>query len=150
RDSLATEQMIRPGQLNLMTAGRGIAHAEESPREHDPRLHGVQLWVALPEAWRRTRPDFEHHAQLPRTGINALTITVFMGSLAGQRSAARTFSSIVGAEITALRDASGGVPLAPEHEHVVFVVAGAGNVAGTVLRPGQLLYLGPGRDEVLI
>src|SRR6266852_6279203 len=50
RDSLGSEQMIRPGQLNLMTAGRGIAHAEESPSEHDPWLHGIQLWLALPEA----------------------------------------------------------------------------------------------------
>ncbi len=54
RDSLGSEQMIRPGQLNLMTAGRGIAHSEESPVEHDPLLHGVQLWVALPDAFRHT------------------------------------------------------------------------------------------------
>src|SRR6202046_2799070 len=95
RDSLGGEQMIRPGQLNLMTAGRGIAHAEESPVEHDPQLHGVQLWVALPEASRRTSAAFEHHAQLPQTGINGLTITVFLGSLAGAESPARTLSAIV-------------------------------------------------------
>ena len=65
RDSLGSEQMIRPGQLNLMTAGRGIAHSEESPAEHDPELHGVQLWVALPDAQRQVEPAFEHHAQLP-------------------------------------------------------------------------------------
>ncbi|HUB42204.1 MAG TPA: pirin family protein [Streptosporangiaceae bacterium] len=58
RDSLGTEQLIRPGQLNLMTSGRGIAHAEESPAEHDPTLHGVQLWVALPEASRHAEPAF--------------------------------------------------------------------------------------------
>ena len=56
RDSIGSEQMIRPGQLNLMTAGRGIAHAEESPLAHDPELHGVQLWVALPDASRATEP----------------------------------------------------------------------------------------------
>src|SRR6202451_1373871 len=83
RDSLGSEQMIRPGQLNLMTAGRGIAHAEQSPAEHDPRLHGVQLWVALPESSRLTGAAFEHHPQLPETRINGLAITVFMGSLAG-------------------------------------------------------------------
>src|ERR1700735_4381267 len=95
RDSLGGEQMIRPGQLNLMTAGRGIAHSEESPVEHDPLLHGVQLWVALPDASRRTSAAFEHHAQLPQTGINGLTITVFLGSLAGAESPARTLSAIV-------------------------------------------------------
>src|SRR5712692_1454272 len=61
RDSLGSEQMIRPGQLNLMTAGRGIAHSEESPAERDPELHGVQLWVALPDRSRHARPGFEHH-----------------------------------------------------------------------------------------
>src|SRR6266480_3869407 len=56
RDSLGSEQMIRPGQLNLMTAGHGIAHSEESPADHDPGLHGVQLWVALPDADRQAAP----------------------------------------------------------------------------------------------
>ena len=150
RDSLGSEQMIRPGQLNLMTAGRGIAHAEESPAEHDPQLHGVQLWVALPEASRRTSAAFEHHAQLPQTGINGLTITVFLGSLAGAESPARTFSAIVGAEIAAARDASAGIPLAPEHEHVIFVATGSAHVEGTVLRPGQMLYLDTGREQALV
>jgi quercetin 2,3-dioxygenase len=68
--------MIRPGQLNLMTAGRGIAHAEESPTEHDPLLHGVQLWVALPDASRLTEPGFEHHAELPVTRAGGLARTV--------------------------------------------------------------------------
>jgi redox-sensitive bicupin YhaK (pirin superfamily) len=150
RDSLGSEQMIRPGQLNLMTAGRGIAHAEQSPAEHDPRLHGVQLWVALPESSRRTGAAFEHHPQLPETRINGLTITVFMGSLAGAESPARTFSEIVGAEIAADWNASAGIPLAPAHEHVIFVAAGSAEVEGAVLRPGQLLYLGTGRDQASV
>ena len=63
RDSLGSEQLIRPGQLNLMTAGRGIAHSEESPEDHDPALHGVQLWLALPGPDRDVAPAFEHHAR---------------------------------------------------------------------------------------
>ena len=63
--------------------GRGIAHAEESPVEHDPDLHGVQLWVALPEASRLTEPAFEHHAELPVASAGGLAITVLIGSLAG-------------------------------------------------------------------
>jgi redox-sensitive bicupin YhaK (pirin superfamily) len=148
RDSLGSEQMIRPGQLNPMTAGRGISHAEESPAEHDPQLHGVQLWVALPEASRLAEPAFEHHAELPGTGVNGLAITVFLGSLAGAESPARTFSGIVGAQIAAARDTSGTIPLQPGHEHVIFVAAGSAIVAETVLRPGQLLYLSAGRDQV--
>jgi quercetin 2,3-dioxygenase len=126
RDSLGSEQMIRPGQLNLMTAGRGIAHAEESPAEHDPSLHGVQLWVALPDASRHTEPAFSHHAELPSVGIGGFEATVFVGSLGGARSPALTFSEIVGAELTAFRDASGRIPLAPAHEHVIFVATGCG------------------------
>src|SRR6202046_4610433 len=83
RDSLGSEQMIRPGQLNLMTAGRGIAHGEECPAEDDSQLHGVQLWVALPEATRHVPPAFEHHPQLPVTRIGGFTAAVFMGELAG-------------------------------------------------------------------
>jgi quercetin 2,3-dioxygenase len=150
RDSLGSEQMIRPGQLNLMTAGRGIAHSEESPAEHDPVLHGVQLWVALPDADRGTEPAFAHHAELPVTGVGGFTARVFAGSLAGVRSPARTFSEIVGAELAASRDASGSVPLAPAHEHVIFAATGQARADGVVLRPGQLLYLGPGRDHVAV
>jgi quercetin 2,3-dioxygenase len=148
RDSLGSEQMIRPGQLNLMTAGRGIAHSEESPAERDPTLHGVQLWVALPEASRRAEPAFSHHAELPSAGIGGFEATVFIGSLGDAWSPAHTFSDMVGAELAAARNASGRIPLRAAHEHVIFVATGSANVEGTVLQPGQLLYLATGRDEV--
>ena len=148
RDSLGSEQLIRPGQLNLMTAGRGIAHAEESPAEHDPSLHGVQLWVALPDASRHTEPTFSHHAELPAVGLDGLAVTVFVGSLGGARSPALTFSEIVGAEIAASRDSSTRIPVAAAREHVIFVATGSAEAAGTALRPGQLLYLPAGRDQV--
>src|SRR5258708_32047309 len=76
RDSLGSEQLIRPGQLNLMTSGRGIAHADESvippsAADRNPVLHGVQLWVALPDASRQVEPAFEHHAVLRQTPLPA-------------------------------------------------------------------------------
>jgi hypothetical protein len=148
RDSLGSEQMIRPGQLNLMTAGRGIAHSEESPHEHDPRLHGVQLWLALPEAQRQVAPAFEHHAELPVAGLAGFRITVFAGSLAGARSPATVFSPVVGALLRAGRGTSGQLGLEPGFEHVLFMVAGTGEAGGTALAPGSLLYLPPGRDQV--
>jgi redox-sensitive bicupin YhaK (pirin superfamily) len=150
RDSLGSEQMIRPGQLNLMTAGRGIAHAEESPAEHDPSLHGVQLWVALPDASRHTESAFSHHAELPCVGLDGLAVTVFVGSLGGARSPALTFSEIVGAEIAASRGSSACIPVTAAHEHVIFVATGSAEVAGTALRPGQLLYLPAGRDQLRV
>jgi quercetin 2,3-dioxygenase len=92
RDSVGTEQLIRPGQLNLMTSGRGIAHAEESPAEHDPTLHGVQLWVALPNASRLVDPAFEHCTELPETSLGGFHVSVLLGDLAGLRSPATAFS----------------------------------------------------------
>ena len=150
RDSLGSEQLIRPGQLNLMTAGRGIAHSEESPQDHDPWLHGVQLWLALPDAHRQVAPDFEHHADLPARRFGGLQATVFAGSLAGVTSPARVFSAVVGAEISAPAETTGGVPLEPGHEHVLFAAFGAAAAGGTELRPGSLLYLPPGRGSVAI
>jgi quercetin 2,3-dioxygenase len=148
RDSLGSEQMIRPGQLNLMTAGSGIAHAEESPADHDPVLHGVQLWVALPDASRQARPAFEHHAELPAAGLPGFRTTVVMGELAGTSSPATAFSPIVGAELTAVdAPASCSLPLRPDFEHVLFVVTGQADVAGAMLGPGQLLYLPRGHER---
>jgi redox-sensitive bicupin YhaK (pirin superfamily) len=149
-DSLGSEQLIRPGQLNLMTAGRGIAHAEVSPAEHDPELHGVQLWVALPEGSRQVEPAFEHHPELPVAGLGGFEITVFTGSLGGAQSPARMFSEIVGAELNAGRDARSVLALRPGHEHVIFAALGAAEVAGTALQPGSLLYLDTGREQVEI
>ena len=147
RDSLGSEQLIRPGQLNLMTAGRGIAHSEQSPEDHDPWLHGVQLWLALPGAHRQVAPDFEHHAELPVVRLGGLDATVFAGSLADVTSPARVFSGVVGAEISAAADARGTVPLAPQHEHVLFAAFGTAAADGTSLPRGCLLYLPPGRES---
>jgi quercetin 2,3-dioxygenase len=152
RDSLGTEQVIKPGQLNLMTSGRGIAHAEESAQPRDPVLHGVQLWVALPEASRQVEPAFEHHADLPVAGLGGFDITVFLGELAGAGAAspATTFSPVVGAELAASRPASCILPLRPDFEYVIFAAAGKGGVEGIRLEPGQLLYLPAGRHEAAI
>ncbi|MEV0586982.1 pirin family protein [Nonomuraea sp. NPDC050310] len=130
RDSVGSLRTVRPGRLNLMTAGRGISHSEESPRT---TLHGVQLWVALPEEHRHVAPHFEHHAELPeRDGIR-----VIMGSLAGLRSPATTYTPLVCAELTV--DGELEVPLDPGFEHGVLWLSGDMTT---------LDYLGPGRDRV--
>ena len=150
RDSLGSEQLIRPGQLNLMTAGHGIAHSEQSPEDHDPSLHGVQLWLALPDVHRQVAPGFEHLTDLPKLRAGRLDVTVFVGSLAGAVSPARVFSPLVGAEISAPVDARGTIALTPSHEHVIFTAFGTAAVEGTPLAPGSLLYLPAVRDSVSI
>jgi redox-sensitive bicupin YhaK (pirin superfamily) len=151
RDSLGTEQLIKPAQLNLMTSGRGIAHAEESPAVHDPTLHGVQLWVALPDASRQVGPAFEHHGQLPQTSVGGFAISVLIGDLAGASSPATAFSPIVGAQLSSAAGSARGVlPLRPDYEHALFVATGQADVEGAVLQPGQLLYLPTGRHEMTV
>ena len=151
RDSLGNEQLIRPGQLNLMTAGRGIAHAEQSPNGADPTLHGLQLWVALPDRMRQSAPDFAHHAQLPRERIGGFDVTVFLGSHATLSSPAATVSELLGAELVTVRTTQNQeLPLDPAFEHGVLVVAGSALVQRTPLAPGALLALDPGLPALSI
>ena len=147
-DSLGSEQLIRPGQLNLMTAGSGIAHAEEATG-NAARLHGAQLWVALPERTRNDPPAFEHHGALPQTAAGAFDVTVLVGELLDARSGARADSPLVGADLAARRGAA-ALPLRPDFEYAVVVLEGRLSVCETNVEPGSLAYLGTGRRALPI
>ena len=149
RDSLGSEQVIHPGQLNLMTAGHGVSHSEETTGTHLGGLHGVQLWVAQPSASRDGAAAFEHHADLPRVELDGGLATVLIGELAGARSAARHDTDHVGAELN-LRAGRTTVPLGRGQEHALVALTGAVAVGGRRLEPGRLGYLGVERDEVAI
>ncbi|MCY1139718.1 pirin family protein [Actinoplanes sp. Pm04-4] len=162
RDSLGNRQLIRPGQLNLMTAGRGISHSEETPPEHTPILHGVQLWVALPHAARDMPPAFAHHADLPvvtvgaaagseatHGGATGVTATVLMGTFAGATSPAACYTPLVGAELALAASAQATLPLNPDFEYAVLALDDAApTVDDVTLKPGPLLYLGSGRTSL--
>jgi redox-sensitive bicupin YhaK (pirin superfamily) len=148
RDSLGSVQLIEPGQLNLMTAGHAISHAEESPADHSPILHGVQLWVALPGSDRHTAPDFAHHPDLPVLRDGGAAVTVLMGELAGAVSPARCFTPLVGAEASLAAAATLPLPVEPDFEYAALALAGAVEVDGVPLTPGPLLYLGTGRSAL--
>ncbi len=148
-DSIGSRQLIRPGQLNVMTAGHGIAHAEVSPAEAPTYLHGVQLWVCLPDPVRdRTTADFVHLAQLPGFADAGASVQVFLGSLAGETSTAPTFSPLVGAEVRLTAGSSVQLPLDPGFEHGVLTVAGDLTVAGVEIPHNQMSYLGTGRSAL--
>ena len=149
RDSLGSEQTIRPGQLNLMTAGRGVAHAEESTGRYRGAMHGIQLWVAQPERTRHGDPAFEHHRQLPRVELDNGDATVLVGELDGTTSPARRDTDHIGVEL-ALRAGTTTVPLAAGHEHAIVVLDGAVAVDDSIVSPGHLAYLGRGRDELAL
>jgi redox-sensitive bicupin YhaK (pirin superfamily) len=147
RDSLGSEQLIRPGQLNLMTAGRGVVHAEEMSRTYRGALQGIQLWVAQPAETRDGAAAFEHHADLPAADLDNATAVVLVGSLADATSPARHDTELVGAELT-VRRGGAVVPVRRDFEHALVVIDGEVAVGESVVRPGQLAYVGMGRDEL--
>lgn len=146
RDSLGTHAIVRPGELNLMTAGHGIAHSEVSTPETEV-LHGVQLWIALPDADRGTARDFRHYAP-PRLDLPGASARVFLGGLAGDTSPVPVFSPLLGAELVLDPGARVVLDVEREFEHGVLQDIGSLSVGGTVLGTGDLAYVPPGADRL--
>lgn len=148
RDSLGTSQPIRPGALNLMTAGRGIVHSErtaEDLRAKPVHLFGIQLWAALPKAQEETAPAFVHHAEtdLPRITGDGKRVRVIMGELYGERSPVSFPHPAFYAE--AILAPGAVLPLDPDYdERGIYVVSGEIDIAGQTFGPGRLLVLRPG------
>jgi hypothetical protein len=152
-DSLGSQALVRPGELNLMTAGRGIVHSEISRPDRPPRLHGVQLWVALPDGVRDMPPDFAAYADLPElfAGLaDGVRGTVLLGRLNGVRSPATVHSPIGGADLVLGPGRTATLDLDAAWEHGVFVVEGQVSVDGADVGLDQLLYLGPGRTGMTL
>ena len=146
RDSLGSVRRIRPGALGLMTAGRGIAHSEESPADRPATLAGLQLWLALPQEARGIEPRFEHHADLPAYADGGVTATVMAGSLGGLDSPARVHAPLVGADVVVR--GTGTLPIDPAYEHGVLPLGGAVSVDGRPVPGDTLLHLDRGRTSL--
>ncbi|MEY9843895.1 redox-sensitive bicupin YhaK (pirin superfamily) [Streptacidiphilus sp. BW17] len=148
RDSLGSVQTVHPRELGLMTAGHAVSHSESSPKAHGKWLHGAQLWVALPDGDRFTEPSFDHHPQLPRVQGQGVDATVILGSLDGATSPGRTFTPLLGADLTIAAGAEARLPLQPDFEYAALAMSGAAEVDGVRIEPGSLLYLGCGRRSL--
>ncbi|MGW0884797.1 pirin family protein [Streptomyces sp. NPDC002671] len=148
RDTLGSHAFVRPGEVNLMTSGHGIAHSEVST-PGTTVLHGVQLWVALPEEHRHTAPGFRHHVPEP-VRLDGAVLRVFLGSLAGAVSPVPTFTPLLGAEITLEPGAALALTVDPGFEHGVLVDQGRVTVAGTSLQPAELGYVPDGSDTLML
>jgi len=135
RDSLGSDALIRPGELGLMTSGRAL-------------LHGVQLWVALPDADRDIAPTWAHHTALPVVIDTGMRTTVILGSLAGAASPGRAYSPLVGADVALDAGAAALLPVEPDFEHAVLAMSGSLQVDGVEIAPGSMLYLGCGRRDL--
>jgi quercetin 2,3-dioxygenase len=148
RDSVGSVQMVRPGELNLMTAGHGISHSERSPQQRPDLLRGVQLWTALPAAAAGIAPHFEHHADLPVLQLEGARATVVLGTLGSVTSPATAYTPIVGADVVVSPAFPVSLPLRPDFEHAVLVLDGEAVVAGERVGPDELVYLGSDRQEL--
>jgi quercetin 2,3-dioxygenase len=150
KDSLGCEALMRAGQLNLMTSGRGIAHSEETPPRNSGELDGVQLWVALPDTERQIEPLFDHYASLPVFSLGSAALTLIIGRLLDHESPARAFSPIVGAEIAFAKSGAIDLPLQTSFEHALFVLHGEAALDGGPATPAALHYIHSGQDAVRI
>jgi redox-sensitive bicupin YhaK (pirin superfamily) len=148
RDSLGTLQAIRPGEVNWMTAGRGIAHSERTApeaRTAGAKLFGIQTWVALPKHAEETAPAFAHHgmSDLPLVENEGTTVRLVLGQLYGKSSPVRTFTEMFYAD--AALEAGARLPLDASHEERgIYIVKGMIEVAGDRFDEAQLLVFRPG------
>ena len=149
RDSLGFHQVIRPGEVNWMTAGRGISHSErfETMREHGGLLHGIQAWIALPEADEEVAPAFVHHAadELPIERDDGATRRIIAGKAFGKSSPVRTHSPLVYVHVELQPGASTGIPDGYS-ERAAFVAAGTVRVGQESYEAGKMIVFARGSD----
>jgi quercetin 2,3-dioxygenase len=149
-DSLGSQGLLRPGELNLMTAGAGIAHAEETPAGSFGRLDGVQLWIALPDSDRRAAPSFVHHTDIPMMAFSGAEVAVIMGQIGKVRSPARTFSPLVTADVAIHKVDRLELPLDEAFEHAVVLLEGSVTVEEQPLSKDTLYYMGTNRAGLVL
>ncbi|WP_028537259.1 pirin family protein [Paludibacterium yongneupense] len=148
-DSLGNTQSVRAGQINLMTAGHGISHAEVSPAEGGV-IHAAQLWIALPEDLTDMAPGFEHYPQLPSWRLGEATCTLLVGALQGYQAPTRVHSPLLGLDLECERATTTEFPLDPDFEYGLLPLAGEVGVEGETFARDELAYLAPGRTRLAL
>ncbi|HEY7853980.1 MAG TPA: pirin family protein [Aquiluna sp.] len=148
RDSIGSIQLIRPGQLNLMTAGQGISHSELSLATTE-NLHAVQMWIALPKESIDVAPAFEHQENLPEVSGDEFTARVLIGEFMGVQSPTTKFSDLVGVELS-LKPGDHRFELNPDYEYGLMLAEGELLVEGVALPISSLKYVPTGNTEAAI
>lgn len=148
RDSLGTNQMIYPGEVNWMIAGNGVTHSErtsDATRQNPSSLFGIQTWVALPEAHEEVDAGFEHHGQdaLPFIEAEGKEVRLIIGRAWGEQAPTKTFSDMFYAD--AVLQPRALLPMPDDHEdRGIYVVSGSIRIAGDIFEAGQMMVLRPG------
>jgi redox-sensitive bicupin YhaK (pirin superfamily) len=148
KDSLGNEALLKPGGVNVMTSGGGIAHAEETPPKNSSLLSGVQLWIALPEAHRHGPASFQHLDEVPIIEQAGGTVSVFAGSVLGYSSPVKHVSPVLGIEIALSASASLELPLDQSFEHAILLLTGDVEIDGQSIDATGLWYLGMSRSSL--
>ena len=146
-DSLGNQSLLRPGGVNVMTSGGGIAHAEQTPRDHSGRLSGVQLWTALPDDVRHGAAGFAHVDRVPVIESRGGVAQVFAGSIGAASSGAPYFSPILGVDLRVHPGHTLTLPLDRGFEHALLVLDGDCAIDGEPLAAQRLYDLGIARTE---
>ena len=153
RDSLGTDQMIYPGEVNWMIAGNGVTHSERTSaqtRSGPSNLFGIQTWVALPEEAEETDAGFEHHKQqaLPFLEDDGKEVRLIIGNAWGENAPTKTFSEMFYADVLLKAEAS--LPLPDNHEdRGIYIVDGSVEIAGQKFKKHQMMVFRPG-DQITI
>ncbi|PZO73614.1 MAG: hypothetical protein DI629_19615 [Mesorhizobium amorphae] len=153
RDSIGSDQIIRPGALNWMVAGRGVSHSERTSAESRAGPHsllGIQTWLALPESHEEMTPMFEHHGKdaLPTIEDRGVSVRLILGNAYGEEAPATMFSETFYAD--AMLEAGSLLPLPDNHEdRGIYILEGSITIAGSEYEAGQMMVFRPG-DRITV
>ena len=149
RDSLGSEQTLRPGQINLMTAGHGIVHTEDSlPHVH--RLHAAQLWIALPRDQADCAPAFDHYPEPPCWFEDDCKLTLLAGAYRSQRAPLRLYSPLVGMDLYSQAGSVVDLELNEKFEYGILPLQGSLTIQDMRLAIDEFAFLGAGIDRIRI
>ena len=146
-DSIGSRQLIRPKQVNLMTAGDGISHAEVAP-DSETQMHAVQLWIALPDDQRDMPPQFEHYPELPVVVQDQIEFTILVGEFLQATSPVQVHSPLLAVDLTAIESTRSCIPLNPNYEYAFLALEGTATIHGHALDDNNMVILEPGLTEI--
>lgn len=148
-DSLGSKQLIRPKQVNLMTAGRGISHTEVAP-DNETHMHAAQLWIALPDDKLKIDPRFDHYPELPVVEKEGIEYTVLVGEFLGKTSPVEVYTPLLGVDLTAQESVTTRLTLNPKFEYGFMALEGTATIHGHELNQDNLVVLEPGLEQIEI